>query len=152
LSFYFLESSALAKLFVQERGTDRLIALVEPLASAQKLVSCLALLDVYAAIRKRERAGGITAADAAAVLEKLNAEFSQMTEQPVSAAVTDTAKQLLDRYGVRPVDALQLASCCLARTMSGVTDYIFVSTNAMLLDAAKAEGLQVLNPENEEQD
>ncbi len=149
MSFYFIESSALVKLFVAERGSEHLISLIEPLTSAQKLVSALALMEVYAAVRRRERAGGMDAESAAIVLEQLVAEFAQMTEQPLSSTVTDKAMQLLDRHELRPVESIQLASCVTARALSGVTDFIFVTTNAALLKAARAEGLQTLNPEDE---
>jgi len=52
----------LAKPFVQEQGSERLIALVEPLTHAQKLVSSLSGVEVHSAIRRRERAGDLSPA------------------------------------------------------------------------------------------
>jgi predicted nucleic acid-binding protein len=147
LSFYFLESTALAKLFVQEAGSEKLIAVIDPLSSAQKLVSALGLALVYAAIRRRERSRGLNAEQAALVLQQLVTEFAQMTEQPLSSAVSDRAMLLLDGHELRADDAVQLASCLVARAVSGVTDFVFVTTNPALLQAARAEGLQTLNPE-----
>ena len=64
MSCYFLESTAFAKLFVQEQGTDALIRLMEAVEDNRKLISASTPLEVYAAIRRRERSGGISAEDA----------------------------------------------------------------------------------------
>jgi uncharacterized protein len=146
LTLYFLESSALAKLFVQERGSERLIALVEPLTQAQKLVSSLSAVEVHSAIRRRERAGDLSPAVAAESLGIVEVEFAQMTEQPVNASVIDTAKQFIDRHPLRALDAIQLAACWTARAVTGITDIIFVASDHALLAAAAAEGLQTTDP------
>ena len=57
MSCYFLESTAFAKLFVQEPGTDALIRLMESVEDNRKLIAASTPLEVYAAIRRRERAG-----------------------------------------------------------------------------------------------
>jgi predicted nucleic acid-binding protein len=146
LTLYFIESSALAKLFVQEKGTEKLIALVEPLAGNQKLVSTLSRIEVRSAIRRRERAGDLSPAFAADALELLNAELDQTTEQPVNAVVIDAANQLIDRHPLRAMDSIQLASCCTIRAVIGISDIVFVSSDHALLAAAAAEGLQILDP------
>jgi len=148
LTLYFLESSALAKLFIAELGSDRLIALIEPLAAAQKLVSALGAVEVHSAIRRREREGDLSHNDADRALSILTAESASMTEQPINTPVIETAKQMLDRHRLRSLDAIQLASGWVARATAGVTDVVFVASDQTLLSAAEAEGFQVWNPEN----
>ena len=97
MSCYFLESTAFAKLFVQEPGTDALIRLMETVEDNRKLIAASAPLEVYAAIRRRERAGGITSADAAAAFEILRIEAARMVQEPLNPAVLESARQLLDR-------------------------------------------------------
>ena len=58
VSCYFLESTAFAKLFVQEPGTDALIRLMESVEDNRKLIAASAPLEVYAAIRRRETGRG----------------------------------------------------------------------------------------------
>ena len=65
MSFYFLEATAFVKLFVQEPGTDALIGLMEAAEDNRKLISASTPLEIYAVIRRRERAGDITQEDAA---------------------------------------------------------------------------------------
>jgi uncharacterized protein len=150
LSCYFLESTAFAKLFVQEPGTNALIRLMETVEDNRKLIAASAPLEVYAAIRRRERAGNISSADAAAVLEILRIEAARMVQEPLNPAVLEAARQLLDRTKLRLTEALQLGAALVAREMFRGTEIIFVSASSILLEAARAEGFQALDPEKDE--
>ncbi len=149
MSCYFLESTAFAKLFVQEPGTDALIRLMESVEDNRKLIAACAPLEVYAAIRRRERAGDINPADAAAVLEILRIEAARMVQEPLNPAVLESARQLLDRTKLRWTDALQLGAALVAREMFRGTEIIFVSVSPQLQESARAEGFQVLDPEKD---
>lgn len=145
MSCYFLEATAFAKLFVREAGTDALIRLMESVEDNRKLIAASTPLEVYAAIRRRERAGGISREDAAAALEILRLESARTVQEPLNPAVLERARQLLDRTALRWPDALQLSAALVARDMFQGTDVIFVSASKTMLDAARAEGLQVVN-------
>jgi len=151
VSCYFLEATAFAKLFVRETGTDTLIRLMESFEDNRKLIAASTPLEVHAAIRRRERAGGITAEDAAAALEVLRLEASRTVQEPLNPAVLESARQLLDRTRLRWPDALQLAAAMVAREMFQGTEIIFVSSSAALLEAARNEGLQIINPASEKE-
>jgi predicted nucleic acid-binding protein len=149
LSCYFLESTAFAKLFVREPGTDALIRLMEAIEDNRKLIAASAPLEVYAAIRRRERAGGISPEDAAAALEILRLEAARMVQEPLNPAVLEAARQLLDRTNLRWPDALQLGAALVARDMFQGTEIIFVSASENLLETAKNEGFHTLDPARE---
>lgn len=151
MSCYFLEATAFAKLFVRETGTDALIRLMESVEDNRKLIAASTPLEVHAAIRRRERAGAITAEDAAAALEVLRLEASRTVQEPLNPAVLESARQLLDRTRLRWPDALQLAAAMVAREMFQGTEIIFVSSSAALLEAARNEGLQIINPASEKE-
>jgi uncharacterized protein len=146
LTHYFLESSAFAKLFVVEQGSEPLIRLLEQVDNSRVLVSALAWLEVRSAIRRRERAGEIPSSEADQALENLEAEFTRIVEQPVSSAVIDVGRMALDGYSLRTLDALHLAACIVVRDVLHVSDIYFVSADPALLKAAKAEQFEVLNP------
>ena len=150
MSCYFLEASAFAKLFVQEQGTDELIRLMEAVEDNRKLISASTPLEVYAAIRRRERSGDITAENATSALEILRMEAARMVQEPLNPAVLEAARQLLDRTTLRWPDTLQLAAAIVARDMFQNTDIIFVSSSALLLEAAKSEGFHSIDPAKEE--
>ena len=145
MSFYFLEATAFAKLFVREQGTDALIQLMEAVEDNRKLISASTPLELYAAIRRRERAGGITPENAAAALDSLRMEAARMVQQPLNPAVLEAARQLLDRTRLRWPDTLQLASASVARDMFQATEIVIVSASAQLLEAARSEGFKVLD-------
>ncbi|MGB9032830.1 MAG: type II toxin-antitoxin system VapC family toxin, partial [Acidobacteriaceae bacterium] len=125
MTCYFLESSAFAKLFVFERGSEPLIQLLEKVDDPQKLVSALASLEVRSAIRRRQREGDILATDAGLALDNLGAESLRIVEQPVSPAVIDVAKLVLDSHPLRAMDALHLATCIVMRDTLQVSDICF---------------------------
>lgn len=149
MSCYFLESTAFAKLFVQEPGTDALIRLMEAVEDNRKLISASTPLEVYAAIRRRERAGAISPADASAALDILRLEAARMVQEPLNPAVLEAARQLLDRSTLRWPDAVQLGAAIVARDMFQGTEIIFVSASDQLLEAARADGFNTLDPAKE---
>ncbi len=149
MSCYFLEATAFAKLFVQEPGTDALIKLMEAVEDNRKLISASTPLEVYAAVRRRQRSGEISPEDATAALDILRMEAARMVQEPLNPAVLEAARQLLDRTSLRWPDALQLGAALVAREMFNGTEIIFVSASAQLLEAAKAEGFHALDPAKE---
>jgi len=149
VSFYFLESTAFARLFVQEPGTDALIRLMESVEDNCKLISASTPLEVYAAIRRSEAHGGIAAEDAVAALEILRLEAARMVQQPLNPAVLEATRQLIDRTRLRWPDALQVGAALVARDMFDGTEIVFVSVSPQLLDVARAEGFNTLDPAKE---
>jgi hypothetical protein len=149
VSCYFLEATAFAKLFVQDEGTDALISLMEAVEDNRKLISASTPLEVYAAVRRRERSGDISAEDAAAALDSLRLEAARMVQEPLNPAVLEAARQLLDHTILRWPDTLQLAAAMVSRDMFQGMEIIFVSASPQLLEAAKAEGFHTIDPTRE---
>ena len=150
MNCYFLEATAFARLFVREPGTDALIRLMETVEDNRKLIAASTPLEVYAAIRRREREGAIAHEDALAAVESLRSEASRMVQEPLNPAVLEEARKLLDRTGatvaLRWPEALQLAAALVAREMFHGTEIIFVTPSARMLAAAKAEGFRAVDP------
>jgi predicted nucleic acid-binding protein len=149
VSFYYLEATAFAKLFVREPGTDAMIRLMESVEDNRKLISAATPLEVYAAIRRREQAGEIAPGDSAAALEVLRLESARMVQQPLNPAVIEAARQLLDRSTLRWPGALQLGAALAAREIFKGTAIQFISSSPALLNAARKEGMETLDPVNE---
>lgn len=149
MSFYFLETTAFASLFIREPATVVLIRLMESVEDNSKLISAVTPLEIYAAVRRRERAGDITAEDAASALNSLRMESARLVQQPLNPAVLEAARQLLDRSLLRWPQALQLATALAARDMFQGTPITVVSVSAPILEAARAEGFNTLDPAHE---
>ena len=149
MSCYFLETTAFARLFVREAGTEALMRLMETVEDNRKLIAASSPLEVHAAIRRRERAGGMSAGDATAALEMLNAETARIVQEPLNPSVLETARLLLDRTAMRWPDAVQLGAAMVARDMFQGTEIVFVSASEPMREAARAEGFSVLDPAKE---
>ena len=76
----------------------------------------------------------------------LRLEAARTVQEPLNPAVLESARQLLDRTSLRWPDALQLGAALVAREMFQGTEIIFVSASSSLLEAARAEGMQAINP------
>ena len=146
MTCYFLDSTAFAKLFVQESGTDTIIQLMETTEDNRKLIAASTPLEVYAALKRRERAGGISPEDSDAARSILRIEAARMVQQPLNPAVLEAARQLLDRHEFRSPDALQLGAAIVAREMFQGLEIIFVSSDQRILAAAKQERFETLDP------
>ncbi len=147
MTCYFLDSTAFVKLFVQEAGTDAIIRLMEATEDNRKLISAGTPLEVYAALRRRERVGGIAHEDGEAARNILRAEAARMVQQPLNPAVLEAARQVLDRHELRSAEALQLGAAIVAREMFQGMAIVFVASDSRLLEAAEQEQFEVLNPE-----
>jgi hypothetical protein len=146
LALYFLDASALVKLYVQEPGTDRLLPLVSNQPENRFAVLAISAVEFHSAIRRRQRAGDIDATVAASLLEALQSHMeSRFIRQMVNDPVIDTAKEMIDRYVLRAYDAVQLAGCLVLCAIAAES-FTFVCSDHRLLDAARSEQLKVLDP------
>lgn len=142
----YLDTSALIKLYIEEEGTARVIALTEHIDSAQVIILDVTLLESRSAVRRREREGDVSGVDANRILKQIEEDASSsFLLQPSTSVVMEEAARLIDRHPLRTYDALQLAGCLVAR--HGVPGSLtFVCADARLCEAAGLEGLTTLNP------
>jgi len=131
----FLDSSALAKRYIEEKGSDRVQAI---LSSASVLaVSVICVPEIVSALCRRRRERKLSTEEyrntKAAVLSDLDdATVIGITNEVVAQAVA-----LLERFPLRSADALHVA--CAAEWS---TD-LFVSADNRQCRAARAHGLKV---------
>jgi uncharacterized protein len=145
LSLYFLDTSALVKLYVQEPGTDRLLPLVGNRQNRFAVLT-ISVVEVRSAIRRRERAGDIDNQAATAILESLKSHLeTRFIRQAINDTVIDAALELLDRHALRAYDAVQLAGCIVLCAIAAGA-FTFVCSDRRLLEAASLEQLKVLDP------
>ena len=147
MALYYLETSALVKLYVYESGTDRLLGLTASDAGHRFAILSLAQVEFRAAIRGRQRRGEIAGSEADELIES----FRRHTEgrfliQSFSDSLLDVASALIDSYPLRGYDAAQLAGYLVLRSISGTEEPTFVCSDRVLLSAARNEGCPVLDP------
>jgi hypothetical protein len=147
LALYYLETSALVKLYVREPGTGRLLRLASRDANHRLAVLTLAQVEFHSAIRRRERAGDIEGSIARRLITRFEQHLeSKFLRQVLNDSVLETASGLVDRHPLRAYDAVQLAGCLALKTTSGSDEPVFVCADRQLLVAAEAEGLACLDP------
>jgi uncharacterized protein len=147
LALFYLETSALVKLYVYELGTDRLLGLTASDAGHRFAILSLAQVEFRDAIRRRQRNREIP--DYAA--DELIESFRRHSEgkfliQSFSDSVLDIALALVDSYALKGYDAMQLAGYLLLRTIFGAEGSTFVCADRALLSAARDEGCPILDP------
>lgn len=147
MALYYLETSALVKLYVRELGTDRLLQLASNSVENRFAVLSLSQVELRSAIRRRERAGDITPKAAGLILDHFQQHMeTRFLRQALSETVLDSASEMLDRYALRAYDAIQLAGCLVLKIAVGVELPTFVSSDRQLLEAARSEQLSTLDP------
>jgi len=147
LAFYYLETSALVKLYVREPGTDRVLALAARSSENRLAMLALTRVELRSAIRRRERSGDIPAVAATQLLEAFKRHFEvRFVTQMVTDFVLDIASALVDRYALRAFDAIQLAGYTAFQSSAGADIPVFVCSDKELLMAAEQEGIPILDP------
>jgi uncharacterized protein len=147
LALYYLETSALVKLYVKESGSERLLRLAARTSSHRFAVLSLARVEVHSAIRRRQRDGDIELSLADRLLKQFDQHLeSRFIKQILNDSLIDVAAVLVDRHALRAYDAVQLAGCLTLKANSASDEPIFVCSDRRLLEGAEAEGVACLDP------
>lgn len=152
MTSYYFDSSALVKRYAWEVGTEWVQRITDPASGHILLVSRITGAEITAAIWRKVREGNLSRKDALRIAGDFRYHFySQYHIVEVSADIVEEAMNLIARHGLRGYDGVQLASAKLVdhrRQIANLPSLIFVSADTALLDAAKAEGLEIANPVN----
>jgi len=152
VNIYFLDSSALIKRYVVEIGSPWIKTLTDSQTGNSLLLVRITWVEVLSAFARRQREGGITAAEVAALIAKFRSEFnSRYRVIEVDLALVEKAGELIVQYLLRAYDAVQLAAALRVQsvlTSIPETQLIFVSADNRLLDIAQSAGLAIDNPNN----
>ncbi len=150
MATYYLDSSALVKRYVAEVGSAWLQAIVAPVAGYLLLTSRITTVEVAGALARRWREASLSPSEYADALQAFRYDtFTQYQLVEVDAAVSDLARDLVDRHPLRAYDAVQLASASEANRILQVLSLpplTFLSADNQLVAAALAERLIADNP------
>ena len=154
MPIYYLDTSALVKCYVPERGTAWTLSLVAQSPSAvtpqnQIITSLLALAEGGAALARRQRSGEIAATERAELFDRLFTDCRDRYKLlPVDELTVQRAAQLTQRHPLRGYDAVHVAAVLLRDVLlaADLPAPIFVCADANLSAVASIEGLAVENP------
>jgi uncharacterized protein len=146
LSVYYLDTSALVKLYVREPGTEQMLRLADPACGHTLALLGLTPVEFRSAVRQRERAGDVAHDIADNLIDSLDEHVANFfLVQPLTDLVIQEAAALLDRHALRAYDAVQLAGCIMLRARLG-RHATFVCSDRQLVKAAEDEGMTVIDP------
>jgi predicted nucleic acid-binding protein len=146
---YFLDTSALAKRYLTEKGSLRIRRLLERKADVfyQNFLTPVELTSaLYGRFRQRE----INSAELALMLRAYVAHSHEdYLLLPYSETLMERAITLLAHHALRALDAIQLASALELRDRLPENDLpvAFLSSDERLVEAARQEHLRTGNPE-----
>jgi hypothetical protein len=114
------------------------------------VVSCIARVEVPAAICKKQRIGELTKDAASVLTADFEADYFGTQDTAARFLIMDISTILLDRaadlvatHALRAYDAIQLASACAARDADPACR-VFACTDAALRAAAVLEGFKLV--------
>lgn len=140
----FLDTSVLVKLYVPEPDSAAIMALIH--ADDELLICDLTPLEYRSALYRKVRANQIDAGDADLAIQAFQAHPEFYNQQMIGSNAFQSASDLLDRFavshGLRPPDALQLATALEAHSHNPIDH--FLTTDNLLADVARASGFNVL--------
>ena len=147
---YFLDTSAFAKLYHRETGSDYVERLVA-LPGSTSVVSRLALVEIEAVFAIKIRTGEMDAAGHEFCRRRLRADISQRRIRvgpPIEERHFLSARRLLVQHApsiaLRTLDAIQL-SVALDLKQSGLVSVV-VTADLKLCSVAEICGLSTINP------
>lgn len=130
-----VDSSAFAKRYVEEPGSDKLDFLLK---DAAQLFFCVILVpEIISALSRRRREGILTAADYQMVKAGLLEDVSDATVLQVTSRVVSHSVRLLEDNVLRSLDALHVAGAIECRAD------LFATSDKQQFTAAKKAGLKV---------
>ncbi|MDD5092373.1 MAG: type II toxin-antitoxin system VapC family toxin [Candidatus Wallbacteria bacterium] len=137
---FFIDTSALVKLFHTEEGSEKVVEIVES-PDNEIWISELTRAEFFSAIFRRYRNGEIKAEALTSIIDGFEKQISGFNVEPLSSSVVREAEQIIRKYGkkegIRTLDALQAGSFTL---ISDSKNWVFIAADARLCNTVKSMG------------
>lgn len=149
MAAYYLDTSALAKRYVMEQGSEWVETLITAVES-DLYTGRLTAVEIVAALARKARTGGTTPAEAMRGIQDFRYDWPRdYLILEVTPGMTERAMDLAQAHGLRGYDAVHLGAALDlhdARQEEGLPALVFVSADDDQRRAAVAEGLPVEDP------
>jgi predicted nucleic acid-binding protein len=147
---YFVDSSALAKVYHPETGTANMVSLMADPAN-ELLVSSLTLVEIQSVFSQKVRDGMISEDDYSLLKRRFAADIKggRLAVKNLLRPHQRAAERLLEAHArlrrLRTLDALQLGAAIEIGKISTIDR--FVCADKHLGNVARLEGISLLNPD-----
>lgn len=133
----FLDTSAFAKRYIAEQGSDKVTALCQQADSL--VVSVICLPELISALSRLVREKKLSKADYRKLKNDAMADLADVDICQITSGIMVSVVSLLESYPLRAMDALHVA-CALA-----VEADKFVSADRRQLSAARKAGIKIVD-------
>jgi uncharacterized protein len=150
MTAYFIDTSALVKRYVIEKGSAQVEQIISPSSGKRIFIAQITAVELISGLARRVRELSLPLRSMRArrlLVERHTArEYIQI---PLSDVISTQAKDLLEAHPLRAFDAIQLATALFVEqnlVAAGQASLLFICSDQRLLAAASAVGLGVEEP------
>jgi predicted nucleic acid-binding protein len=136
----YFDTSVLVKRYVKEEGSATARRLLQ---RYRFLSSAIAPVEALSALSRRRTAGELARRDFLAIRSRLHKDRSYWELVEVGAIVLSQAEELVQKTGLRTLDALHVASALSFQAASGLT-IPFITADARQREAAETLALNLI--------
>jgi predicted nucleic acid-binding protein len=136
----YFDTSVLVKRYVKEAGSSASRKLLQ---RYRFLSSAVAPIEVLSALSRRRTAGELTQRNFLAIRSRLHKDRAYWELVEVGPIVLSQAEELVQKTGLKTLDALHIASALAFQAASGLT-IPFVTADIRQRDAAEALALHLI--------
>ena len=156
MDFYFFDSSATVKNYVNEIGTVWVKSIFATIPQVEIFMASITEAETVAAIARRRKGKTLSENAANILISQFKIDFAKdFSTIEIAPKTISQAVYLADKYSLRGYDAVQLASALEIYTKLinlkidfSTSTFNFVSADNELNSAAQNEGLTVETPNN----
>lgn len=156
MDFYFFDTSAFVKNYIDEIGTNWVRNIFQLASSSLIYVVSISEVEAVSAFRRRLKGGSLTKIQADSAIQQIQTDFkNEFRIIEITPNLLANAVSLAKTHALRGYDAVQLSAALeiyaeldLLANSSSQKSFIFVSADNDLNTAAQAEGLTIENPNN----
>ena len=136
----YMDTSAMVKLYLSEPGSEASIRLWRE--SQRIAVSAVGYAELVAAFQRKRREGIVSREGLTRAIRSFKSDWESVQVVPLSPQLNRRIDRLVADHPLRGFDAIHLASALAIRDAVG-EEFLLVSADRRLLDAAQKEGLNV---------
>jgi predicted nucleic acid-binding protein len=146
---HFIDTSALAKLFIRQAGSQNIESFVRGTHPADLAVASIMQIEVRSGLQRRFRNRELDSNDLQFAANAIEAISLSWVTVPMDPRTIQSSLKAVEHHALRSLDAIQLGTARLLQDEAPPGErLLFIASDHRLLAATTAEGLPTWNPES----
>ena len=148
MPIYYLDTSVIIKLYVNEPRTEVMIRLLDEIDSDDRLyTSWFTILELTSVILRLAKGGRLGTNTADSIVAGFQYQIGEtFLVWPIDESVLTEALAVVERHTLRSPDAIHLATAMSIFQLTPELDKVLVTSDRELLAAGVESGMEVLDP------